>query len=824
MSDASSPLGSDSDSTQPSGTSDVPMKTIGPYRLLRRIGEGGMGEVWMAEQSTPMRRQVAVKIIKTGMDTGMVIARFEAERQALAMMDHPAIAKVLDGGATPEGRPYFAMEYVKGDPITIYCDRHRLSTTERLELFIQVCEGIQHAHQKGVIHRDLKPSNILVTVADGRPVPKVIDFGVAKAISQHLTDRTLFTEVGVLIGTPEYMSPEQADLSGLDIDTRTDVYALGVVLYELLTGTLPFDRHTLRDRGLDEIRRVIREVDPPRPSTRLTGLGQDSVDVATKRQTEVRQLVGQLRGDLDWITMKALEKDRTRRYDTATGLAADVRRHLRDEPVLAGPPSSVYRATKFMRRHRVGVSAAAALFLVVVGFAVAMAEQARRVTRERDRATQESARANREAEAARQVSDFFLRLFELADPSEARGSSVTAREILETGSARIEQDLGEQPVLQSRVMATIGDAYEKLGLYKNADALFRKSLDVRTKAGIAPDLMAEALFKLGYLQVKSGNFSEAAANLGKALAIQESTPGVSPAAIAETIGAIGELAYSQGDYPKAESHFERRLEMLREHSPGSEREIADSLTELAMAVQQTQSDYARAKALNEEALAIRRRIFSAPHVGISESLNNLAMVYYRSKDYTAAEPLFKESLAMNRQLFGDVHPEVSANLNNLGLVARDRGDYRQADELLGQAVTMDRALYGARHIQVARLLNNWAETVRRSGDPRRAETLLRESWAIHKEVLSPTHWQAVATEMLIVRCLIDQRQFPDAERLLNEAFPLIEREFGPTHARTIAAIERAVELYTGWKKPAQVEAWRSKLTTKDTKSPKDTKG
>jgi non-specific serine/threonine protein kinase/serine/threonine-protein kinase len=800
----------DADSTHHSGATGAVAKTVGPYRLLQKIGEGGMGEVWMAEQSTPIRRQVAVKIIKAGMDTRMVIARFEAERQALAMMDHPAIAKVFDGGATVEGRPYFAMEWVKGNPITGYCDRHRLSTTERLELFIQVCEGVQHAHQKGLIHRDLKPSNILVTLADGRAVPKVIDFGLAKAMTQPLTDRTLFTELGVMIGTPEYMSPEQAELTGLDIDTRTDIYALGVVLYELLTGTLPFDRQSLRQRGVDEIRRVIREMDPPKPSSRLIGLGHDSAEAASRRQTEVRQLMSQLRGDLDWITMKALEKDRTRRYDTAIDLAADVRRHLRDEPVLAGPPSTLYRATKFVRRHRVGVSAAAAIFLLVVGFAVAMAGQARRVTRERDRATQESTRANREAEAARQVSDFFLRLFELADPSEARGGSVTAREILETGSARIEQDLGEQPVLQSRVMTTIGDAYQKLGLFKNADALFRKSLDVRTKAGVAQDVVAEGLFKLGHLQVKSGNFSEAAANLGKALAIQESTPGVSPVAVAETIGAIGELAYSQGEYPKAESHFERRLDMLRKQSPNSEREIADSLTELAMAVQQTRSDYARAKALNEEALAIRRRIFAPPHVAISESLNNLAMVYYRSKDYTAAEPLFKDSLAMNRLLFGDVHPEVSANLSNLGLVARDRGDYRQADALLGQAVAMDRTLYGSRHIQVARLLNNWGETVRRSGDPRRAETLLRESWAIHKEVLSPTHWQAVATEMLVVRSLIDQRKFPDAERLLNEAFPLIEREFGPTHARTLAAVERAVELYTAWNKPAQVEAWRAK--------------
>jgi eukaryotic-like serine/threonine-protein kinase len=748
------------------------------------------------------------------MDTRTVIARFEAERQALAMMDHPAIAKVFDGGATVEGRPYFAMEWVKGNPITGYCDRHRLSTTERLELFIQVCEGVQHAHQKGLIHRDLKPSNILVTLADGRAVPKVIDFGLAKAMTQPLTDRTLFTELGVMIGTPEYMSPEQAELTGLDIDTRTDIYALGVVLYELLTGTLPFDRQSLRERGVDEIRRVIREMDPPKPSTRLIGLGHDSAEVASRRQTEVRQLMSQLRGDLDWITMKALEKDRTRRYDTAIGLAADVRRHLRDEPVLAGPPSSSYRAMKFARRHRVGVSTAAAIFLLTIGFTVAMAEQTRRVTRERDRATQESARANREAEAAGQVTSFFLRLFELADPSEARGQSVTAREILETGSARIEQDLRQQPALQSRVMVTIGDAYQKLGLYKNAEELFRKGLDVRTKAGADQAAVAEGLFKLGYLQVQTGNFTESAASLTKALAIQESTPGVSPVAIAETIGALGELAYSQGDYAKAEPYFTRRLDMLRQQAPTSEREIADSLTELAMVVQQTRADYPRAKALNEEALAIRRRLFSTPHLGISESLNNLAMVYYRSKDYTAAEPLFQESLAMNRLLFGDTHPEVAANLNNLALVARDSGDYRKANELFEQVVAMYRQLLGNRHIQVARALNNSAESLRRSGDPRRAEPLFGESVSIHSEALSPTHWQTASTEMLLVRCLTDEQRFADAEPIFNHAYASLEREFGPAHARVQIAIERGVELYTAWKKPAQAEAWRSKLTKK----------
>ena len=807
----SDPTHLDADSTYVSGEIGAGTKVIGPYRLLQKIGEGGMGEVWMAEQSTPIRRQVAVKIIKAGMDTRTVIARFEAERQALAMMDHPAIAKVFDGGATAEGRPYFAMEWVKGNPITAYCDRHRLPTKARLELFIQVCEGVQHAHQKGLIHRDLKPSNILVTVADSRAVPKVIDFGLAKAMTQPLTDRTLFTEVGVLIGTPEYMSPEQAELSGLDIDTRTDIYALGVVLYELLTGTLPFDRQSLRERGVDEIRRLIREVDPPKPSTRLTSLAGDSAQVASRRQTEVRQLVSQLRGDLDWITMKALDKDRTRRYDSAADLAADLRRHLRDEPVVAGPPSSLYRAMKFTRRHRFGVAAAAALFLLVTGFAVAMAEQARRVSRERDRATQESERANREAAAARQVSDFFLRLFELADPSEARGSSVTAREILETGSSRIEQDLRQQPALQSRVMLTIGDAYQKLGLYRNAEALFRKSLEVRTNAALGDEAVAEGLFKLGYIQVRAGNFTEASTALTKALAIQESNPGTSAVTIAETTGALGELAYAQGDYKRAEAYFSRQLDTLRQRAPESERQIADSLTELAVAVQQNTADYARARTLNEDALAIRRRIFSPPHVAISESLNNLAMVYYRSKDYAGATPLFNESLAMNRQLFGDTHPEVAANMNNLALVARDSGDYRKANELFEEVVAVDRRLLGARHIQVARVLNNWSESLRRSGEARRAETLLRESVSIHAESLSPTHWQTASTEMLLFRTLFDQRRFQDAEGVLTRAYASIEREFGPAHARSQTAAERAVELYVAWNKPAQASAWRAKL-------------
>jgi WD40 repeat protein/serine/threonine protein kinase len=334
---------------------EVPGRMIGPYKLLEQIGEGGMGVVYMAEQIEPVRRKVALKIVKPGMDTKQVIARFEAERQALALMEHPNIARVLDAGATESGRPYFAMELVRGIPITEYCDQQRLCIDDRLDLFVIVCLAVQHAHQKGIIHRDIKPSNVLITLHDGVPVPKVIDFGIAKATGQTLTEKTLFTAFTQLIGTPLYMSPEQAELSGIDIDTRSDIYSLGVLLYELLTGTTPFDQATFGTAALDEVRRIIREQDPPTPSTRLSSLGATQTTVSANRQTDPRRLNRSLRGELDWITMKSLEKDRPRRYETASAFATDIVRYRTNQPVAAGPPSSWYRWRKYARRNRVGI-------------------------------------------------------------------------------------------------------------------------------------------------------------------------------------------------------------------------------------------------------------------------------------------------------------------------------------------------------------------------------------------------------------------------------------------------------------------------------------
>ncbi len=380
---------------------DRPDTRIGRYKLLQLLGEGGCGVVWMAEQQEPVRRRVALKIIKLGMDTKEVITRFEAERQALAMMDHPNIARVFDAGATETGRPYFVMELVAGVPITKYCDQHNLATASRLRLFAQVCQAVQHAHQKGIIHRDLKPSNVLVTFHDGEPTPKVIDFGIAKATQGRLTDRTLFTAFEQFIGTPAYMSPEQAEMSSLDVDTRSDIYSLGVLLYELLTGRPPFDPKSLVQAGLVEIRRIIREVEPPKPSTRLNTLASsDQTTTARQRGTAPAQLSLLLRGDLDWIVMKALEKNPNRRYATANGLAHDIQRHLHNEPVSARPPSAGYRMGRFVRRNRLAVICAAIVLLALVAAtAVSTAEalRARRAERvaqlERAAAVQERARA-----------------------------------------------------------------------------------------------------------------------------------------------------------------------------------------------------------------------------------------------------------------------------------------------------------------------------------------------------------------------------------------------------------------------------------------------
>jgi serine/threonine protein kinase len=443
--------------------------SIGLYRLVRKLGEGGMGQVWLAEQTAPVKRQVALKVIKGGMYDSAVMQRFESERQSLAVMNHPAIAKVFDAGSTAAGQPYFVMEYVDGPPVTRYCDNKKLNVRERLRLFIKVCEGVQHAHQKAIIHRDLKPSNVLVVEVDGKPVPRIIDFGIAKAISAEAgSEQTMFTQAGALMGTPGFMSPEQADPSVLDVDTRTDVYSLGVILYVLLTGTAPFDPDQWKKKPLDEVLRNLREEDPPSPSTKLSEEKNTATASAEKRGTVPGQLVSLLKGDLDWITMKAMEKDRARRYGTPAELAADIERYLENRPVVARPASSGYRLKKYVQRHRAGVVLGVVSVMMLIAFAVAQAVQLKRITRERDRADR--------------ITQFMTGMFKVSDPNEAKGNSITAREILDKASKEINTSLAKDPELQAQMLGTMGHVYVGLGIFSQAQPLLEQAVATGRRA------------------------------------------------------------------------------------------------------------------------------------------------------------------------------------------------------------------------------------------------------------------------------------------------------------------------------------------------------
>ena len=770
-----------------------PCEQVGPYRLLQKIGEGGMGEVWIAEQREPIRRTVAVKVIKIGMDTRQVVARFEAERQALAVMDHPAIAKVLDAGATATGRPYFVMEYVKGEPITEYCDRQHLSTADRLALFVRVCEGVHHAHQKGIIHRDLKPTNVLVTLQDGTPVPKIIDFGVAKATTRHLIDGTLFTELGVLIGTPEYMSPEQADLTGLDIDTRTDVYALGVLLYELLTGVLPLERKALREQALDEIRRAIREVDPPKPSTRVTQLGAASSTAARNRDTELGRLASELRGDLDWITMKALEKDRARRYGSASDLAADVARHLANHPVLASPPGRLYRARKFTRRHRFGVAAASLAVVGLIGVTVAMAVQAQRIARERDRANREAARANQEAAASKQVSDFLVSLFRVSNPSESKGNTVTAREILDQGAARIETQLGQQPLTQARLMTTIGEVYMNLGLYGKAGPILDKSLATRQRLlGDRSTEVRSSLVAVGVLRWREGAYDEAERVFKQALAIAEGID-KDGMEVAEVLHDLGVLYDTQGKPAQAESSLRRALAIGESVVGPDDPAVARSLNTLAN-VLWSQARYSEAEPLFLRSLAQKEKALGAWHPEVATTLNNLGILYQTQGKYKEGEPYFLRALAICEKVYGPDHRVVGDTLNNIGSFYEEQKRYPDARRCYERALAIWMKTLGPDHSDVGIVLHNMANLNRNEGRYREAEPLYLRSQAIWERSLGPDHPYLANSFCERATLFREMGRLAEAEALYQKALAHQEKNLGPAHPAVAETLEQYAAL------------------------------
>ena len=732
---------------------------MGPYRVLALLAQGGMGMVYVAEQSEPVRRRVALKVIKAGMDTREVVARFEAERQALAVMDHPSIAKVLDGGATADGRPYFVMELVKGIPITEYCDTHRLSTRERLLLFVDVCHAVQHAHQKGVIHRDLKPSNVLVTLQDGKPVPKVIDFGIAKALAHPLTERSLLTEVGHTVGTPAYMSPEQADPSALDVDTRTDVYSLGIMLFELLVGRLPIDPVEV-GLAIYLMRLAQRDASIGTPSAKLSTLGNAAATVSLQRRSDPKSLHRELRGDLDWIVMKALEPDRTRRYETVNGLAMDITRHLSDEPVTARPPSTLYRLSRFARRNRLAVAAGAIVAAtLVIGLSVAAVGLVR--------ARRAEALARQEGETSRQVASFLTGLFRVSDPSEARGNSVTAREILDRGAERIRGELASQPLVQAKLMHTMGVVYREMGLFSQAQPLLEQAIATRRARFAAddPDLQA-SLLELARLEQQQGRFADAEALYRATLTVREQTLGPGDPGLMVPLSALGGMLVTRGRLPEAESLLTR-------------------------------------------AVALRARSTAPEDVDYARTLRHLASAYLAQGRYAEAEPAFRRALAMYERVAGADHPDVGRLLNNLGIVYYGLQRYDEAEQYYGRAeANLSRSL-GEDHPNVASININLGEIAWRKRRFPDAERRLQLALAILAKRVDPADTRIATAEFDLANVVRDAGRLAESEPHYRKALQLREKAFGleaPPVAEVLAGYAAMLRLRNRVAEAEQMEA------------------
>jgi eukaryotic-like serine/threonine-protein kinase len=627
---------------------------IGRYKLLQKIGEGGMGVVYMAEQREPVIRKVAIKIIKPGMDTRQVVARFEAERQALAMMDHPNIARVLDGGVTDTGRPYFVMDLVQGLPITQFCDERKFSTRARLDLFLEVCSAIQHAHQKGIIHRDLKPTNILVTLHGDKPVPKVIDFGIAKATQQRLTDKTLFTQFQHFIGTPAYMSPEQANLSGLDIDTRSDIYGLGVLLYELLIGKTPFDGNDLLKVGLEEMRRTILEKEPPRPSTRLQALHRDELTTTAKRRlTEAPKLIHQLRGDLDWIVMKCLEKDRNRRYETANGLATDIKRHLGNEPVIARPPSAVYRFQKLVRRNKLQFGAATfALSALLIGLGVS---------------TWQAVRATRAERDARAVKDFLVEQLLAANPYMQGVSDSNWRGLLKRVERAVESRFANQPLMEAELRMALAEASYGLEDHFNITAQFEKALQIRRRAlGLkhSDTLWTIACTAQSYDYL--GRLRDAQKMLAEPLALIEARPHALSVGEAEILYTHGSLLRKAGLPVEALSYQEKAMAVAKQYADPKSFRFQNKIVGLSYTMLQAGRTN-EADASFAEGLQQAERHFGADHPMTAEFHKGRAIRLYGMGRFEEAAmvrehtvPIYHRSLGTNHRCsldaeFGAAH-------------------------------------------------------------------------------------------------------------------------------------------------------------------------
>ncbi|CAN5506047.1 hypothetical protein BH09PLA1_BH09PLA1_20740 [soil metagenome] len=786
---------------------------IGHYKLLEMIGEGGFATVYRAQQEAPVRREVALKILKLGMDTHQVLARFDAERQALAILDHPNIAKVFDAGTTDTGRPFFVMELVRGLPITTYCDRKSLSTRERLALFVPICRALQHAHQKGIIHRDIKPNNVLVAEQDGKPSPKVIDFGIAKATQARLTEKTLFTELRQLIGTPAYMSPEQAGNEVLDIDTRSDIYSLGVLLYELLTGSTPLDEYKLRHAAYGEIQRMVREEDSPTPSTRISALGEKLASVAAVRQVSPHHLSRLVKGELDWIAMKCLEKDRRRRYESAGALAEDLLRHLAGEAVAAGPPSALYRIRKTAARHRLAVTVSST-FLVAAGIGVSLyihrigAEQQKTLAALGDANQQRFIAEQRRAEAQKQeeeaksqaaialaVSQFQTDMLTSADPGRLLGDKVTVLQAVTAALKELDAGkLKDQWRVEANVRTVIGDSLGALGRYDQAEPVLRKALDLfKLNLAAGDSQMAPALDRLGLALKDQSRFAEAEPLFREALEInRKSLPAEDPQT-ATSLTHLAELLREQGKLADAEPLLREALAIDRKSLPAEDPETGSVVATLAHLLR-AQRRLEEAEPLYREALEIDRRTLPSGHPRIAKSMNNLAVLLKDQGRLVDAEPLFRQSLETARATLPAGHPHIATALNNLALLLQAQGKLADAEPLFRESLEICRTSLPAGHSYIAISLNSLALLLKDGGRFDEAEPLFREALEIRRKSLAAGHPLIGQSLFNLADLLQAQARLPESEALFREALLLHDRALGSKAGPTTRTANALAEL------------------------------
>jgi eukaryotic-like serine/threonine-protein kinase len=798
--------------------------TIGPYRVLGELGYGGMGSVYLAERADgQFKQKVALKLMRTGFTSDEQIRRFRIERQILAALNHDTIARLYDGGITDDGQPFFAMEYIEGQPIDTFCNNHTLTIRQRLHLFLKICDAVHYAHRKLIVHRDLKPGNILITT-DGNV--KLLDFGVAKTLNANdiLGEAVPLTKEGLLPLTPTYASPEQ--VRGEAITTASDIYQIGIILYELLTGVRPYE---IKGRSPAETEHIICEEEPTRPSN------------AVPKKSLLHK---QLYGDLDTIVMKALCKEADRRYDSAEQLASDIRRYLAGKPVSAHPDSRLYRARKFVRRHRLGVTAVAVITLLLIGYALTVTWHSQRTEAALDQAM-------RETEKAEQVTAFLMDMFQASDPAEALGDTVTARVLLERGVQQAGQ-FDNRPDLQAQMFDVIGQVYGRLGRYGRAAELLEQALDVRRDHyGMEDRNTAMTKVHLANVLRKAGDFNTADSLLQDALSIQRLVLTSLDPQLAITLSFLGGVRMALGKFDEAEDMLREALAIQRSAYESDNLDIAETLNILALLLDE-KGDIDSAIRLMHESLRIRRALLSTNDPRLAMSANNLAMFYRKTGDYRTAEPLYREALQIKRTVFGDDHPSLAVTLNGLGLLMQDLENDEASEPFLRQALSIRRKALGDNHPRVAASLNNLGNVIERrgrldeaagyfrearsivqtsfgdthpyfahpsiglsriymkQGNPDKAEPIIRHAMEIRDAALPESHWQIAELEGYLGHCLTLLGQYAEAESLLTSGYGKLQEQLGSEHKTTQQTRRYLLDLYDRWNKPELAEAVRDR--------------